>query len=157
MRPLTTSQRKTFFSLIRSAAVDLGIDQNVYRKRIMMEELGVDSLSQVDRTNGYDRLMARVWQDLGDYERASFYVGNSLIRLKHLIVEAASKIVKSSGGTALDYVAGVMYRAGMIDARPTKAFAESLSADTAWTRFEEHEVRVLLMMLNTHLARQRRA
>jgi hypothetical protein len=101
--------------------------------------------------------MARVWQDLGDYERASFYVGNSLVRLKHLIIEAASKIVRSSGGTALDYVAGVMYRSGMIKVRPTKAYSESLSADSAWTRYDEIEVRVLLMMLNTHLARQRRA
>lgn len=158
MKPLTNCQRKTFFSLVRSAAAELGEEPETYRKRILREELGVEHMADVSRTDGFDKLMTRLWQDLGDYERASAYVGGSLIRLKHLIVAAAAEIVSKAGkGTALDYIAGVMFRSGLIATKPSKAWAESLASEGTWMAFSEREVRALLMMLNAHLARLRRA
>ena len=57
---LSQSQRRTLFATIRAAAREQGEQPEAYRKRVMAEELGVEHLSQVTATTGYDTLMARI-------------------------------------------------------------------------------------------------
>ncbi len=96
MKPLTQLQRKAFFMGIRPAAIEVGEDPEAYRRRILKEELGVEHLGEVSRNGGFDKLMSRIWADRGDYERALSYSKGSSVRLVHLIVGAAEKIVAAS-------------------------------------------------------------
>ena len=160
MKPLTQLQRKAFFMGIRPAAIEVGEDPEVYRKRILKEELGVEHLSAVSRGDGFDKLMSRIWADRGDYERALSYAQGSLIRLRHLCVQAARQILAASPepprSTPYEYIAGAMSRARLVDEKPTKCFAESLASVESWARFSPADVKALLMMLNVHLSRIKR-
>lgn len=152
---LTPAQRRAFFSTVRQAAQELGEDPEVYRQRILKEELGVEHLADVRRGFDYDRLMARACRDSGDFDRAIKYAGGGAKRLKHLIVGAAEKIVAKKGdwtGTAYDYIAGVMIQCGMVQGRPAVVAAQ-LESGSGWDRFDEGQLRRLLIMLATHLNR----
>lgn len=91
MKTLTPLQRKALFMGIRPAAIEVDEDPEVYRKRILKEELGVEHLGEVSRNGGFDKLMSRIWADRGDYERALSYSKGSEVRLVHLIVDAARR------------------------------------------------------------------
>jgi len=155
---LTPLQRKAFFMGLRPAALEAGEDPEIYRKRILREELGVEHMSEVDRGSGFDKLMSRIWQDRGDYERASEYARGSFSRLKHLIVGAAQKIVERKPdyhGSAFDYIVGTMFQAKMLDHEPNVFDSERLARDANWMKFSEQQLKHLLMMLNAHLGRLR--
>ena len=105
MNGLSQSQRRTLFATIRAAAREQGEQPEAYRKRVMAEELGVEHLSQVTATTGYDTLMARICRDAGDDANAIKYALATTTRLRHLITDAAEALAP---GNALGYVAGVM-------------------------------------------------
>lgn len=151
---LTESQRRTFFASLRPAAEEVGEKVEDYRRRILREELGVESLSEVSRASGFDKLMARVCIDSGDYERAVKYSSQTLSRMRHLIVEAATKIVRANGfaGTPYAYIAGVMVQAKM-SRQSVAVLSERLVSENAWMEFTEGQLKRLLMMLQTHLRR----
>ena len=143
---------------IRPAAIEVGEDPETYRKRILREELGVEHLGEVSRNGGFDKLMSRIWADRGDYERALTYSNGSIVRLVHLIVAAAEKIVASSpdyGGTAYDYVVGVMARSKMFETLPATSPAVFMH-EMCWGCYKEEQLKRLLMMLNAYLGRIKR-
>ena len=154
---LTPLQHRLFFMAIRPAAQEVGEEPEAYRRRVLQEELGVEHLAEVSRGGDFDKLMARIWQDLGDYSRALEYSMGSFSRVKHLIVKAAERIVAAKPdwrGSAYDYIAGVMHQCGMLKERPTRAFTERLVADSGWLDFTEPQLKRLMMMLNTHVRRR---
>lgn len=147
---LSESQRRTLFATIRDAARECGEPQEAYRKRIMEEELGVESLSQVGRGVDFDKLMSRVCRDAGDDARAIQYSLAAVARFRHLIVATAEKIAP---GNALEYVAGVMIQSRTVrDVRPA-ILAARLSTDSGWLDLTNPQLRRLLSMLKTHLRR----
>lgn len=159
MKPLTQLQRKAFFMGIRPAAIEVGEDPEAYRRRILKEELGVEHLGEVSRNGGFDKLMSRILADRGDYDKAAKYAISNLKRLRYLVVSAARRIVAAKDdwtGTAYDYIAGVMIQCGMAQGRPSVVASELLS-ESGWLRFNELQLKRLLMMLNTHLGRKRKA
>lgn len=151
---LTALQRRTFFVGLRPAAQEVGEEPNDYRMRIMREELGVDSLADVSRGAGFDKLMARIWRDRGDYARALTYSMQSFSRVRHMIVEAATRIVRESGypGTPYAYIAGVMIQSKMVKGS-VPDWADKLPSENAWLDFTEPQMKRLLMMLNAHIRR----
>ena len=156
MKPLTDTQRRTFFATVRDAARELGEDAEAYRRRIMREELGAEHLAEVSRTGDFDKLMLRACRDAGDYARALEYSAASVARFRRLIVSAAERIVAATPGwrgSAYDYIAGVMFQSRMVAERPTVAFKERLVGDSAWLDFTEPQLRRLLMMMQTHVRR----
>ena len=155
---LTPLQRRAFFSTVRQAAQVLGEDQEVYRQRILKEELCVEHLGDVRRGFDYDRLMSRACGDCGDYDRAIRYAGGGVKRLRHLIVAVAEKIVAAKGdwtGTVYDYIAGVMHQCRMAQGRPS-VVAARLESGSGWDGFDEGQLRRLLIMLATHLNRRKK-
>lgn len=153
---LTPSQRRAFFMALRLAADEVGEDPEPYRRRILKEELGVEHLGDVSRTGGFDKLMARIWSDSGDYDLALQYSQGASVRFVRLIVDAGQKIVAKKGdwtGTAYDYIAGVMIQCGMVQGRPAVVAAQ-LESGSGWDRFDKGQLRRLLVMLATHLNRK---
>ncbi len=157
MMKLTSSQRKTFFASVRQAARELGEDAEAYRRRVLKEELGVGHIADVSRGFDFDRIMSRVCQDCGDYDRAIKYISGGVERLRHLIVATAEKIVAASPewrGSALDYVAGVMRQSGMIPKTTPRIWCEKLTGHSGWLEFSEAQLRSLLVMLAIEVRRK---
>ena len=151
MSGLSQSQRRTLFATIREAAREQGEQPEAYRKRVMAEELGVDHLSQVSATTGYDTLMARICRDAGDLQRATMYVTQATRRLQHLIVEAARRI---SPDDPCGYVAGVMQQSRLAPLGDVATLADRLRNGSAWLDVPEPHLRRILAMLKTHIRRQ---
>jgi len=148
---LTQSQRRTLFAAIREAAREQGEQPEAYRKRVMAEELGVEHLSQVTATTGYDTLMARVCRDAGDLQRATMYVTQATRRLQHLIVEAARRIAPDD---PCGYVASVMQQSRLAPLGDAATLADRLRNGSAWLDVPEPHLRRILAMLKTHIRRQ---
>jgi len=151
MKPMTPNQRKVLFRMIRPAAFEAGEDPEVYRKRIMKEELGVEHLSEVSSTTGYDRLMSRISRDSGDDASAIKYALAATGRVRRLIMEAAEKIAP---GNALGYVAGVLIQARMVRGCGEVTLAARLASDFGWTVFTARQLRQVLAILKVHLRRR---
>jgi hypothetical protein len=149
MSALTASQRCTLFAAIRDAARGLGETPEVYRKRVMREELGVEHLAEVSRTDGYDRLMSRICRDAGDDARAIRFAVAPAARYRRAILEAAGRIAP---GRAVEYVAGVMVQARMVHADPAE-LAVSLTTDSGWAHFSVGQLKKVLAMLRIHVKR----
>lgn len=155
---MTKAQRAAIFTVLSAAARSVGEDSETYRKRILREELGVDHFADVTRTNGFDRLMCRMYSDRGEYDYAIQYSQNSLARIRHLITDAAMKIVQRTQykGSGLDYVAGVMRQSGLIDENTPRSWCERLANESGWLDFTDEQLKRLLVILNTYLARFRK-
>ena len=155
---LTTLQRATLFAHVKNAAVECGEKPEVYRKRIMREELGVDHLSEVSRTDGFDRLMCRMLKDCGDYSHALDYVGGDVKRLRYLALSAAARIC---GGAPFDvelmlcrYVAGVMINM-KYSSLDRDALAIRLQRDDGWDDFTPMQLKKVVAALNLQVRRKR--
>jgi len=72
--PVTRAQYPKFFTLLRKAALNLGLDtpQEVeeYRHQVMREEAGCDSIKQLNRKADFDACIKRFAADAGDYLQA---------------------------------------------------------------------------------------
>ena len=156
---LTPFQRRIIFAELGATAFAIGEDKEQYRKRVMRETVGVDHLSEVTRTDGFDRMMCRILQDRGDYQRASEYILGGLARLRYLIREAAAKIVaaKSYRGSAYDYIAGVMIQNGMLPSYTSRSSAaEKLMHEAGWADFTDRQVKLVLIILQKEVSRLKR-
>ena len=155
---LTSLQRATLFAHVHKAASEQGVDPEKYRKMIMREELGVDHLSEVSRTDGFDRLMCRMLKDEGDYSHALDYVGGDVKRLRHLALSAAAKICD---GAPFDvermlcrYVAGVMINM-KYSSLDRDALAIRLQRDDGWDDFTTMQLKKVVAALNLQVRRLR--
>ena len=150
MSGLSQSQRRTLFATIRAAAREQGEQPEAYRKRVMAEELGVEHLSQVSVTTGFDRLMARACRDKGDDAHAIAYALSAVSRYRHLIVDAAERLAP---GNALAYIAGVMLQSHTVRNCDQPTLAARLKTDSGWLDLTDPQLRRILAMLKTHLRR----
>lgn len=155
---LTSLQRATLFAHVHKAASEQGVDPEKYRKMIMREELGVDHLSEVSRTDGFDRLMCRMLKDCGEYSHALDYVGGDVKRLRHLALSAAAKICD---GATFDvermlcrYVAGVMINM-KYSSLDRDALAIRLQRDDGWDDFTPMQLKKVVAALNLQVRRRR--
>jgi hypothetical protein len=159
MTGITDSQRRVFFSAIRKAASEVGEDAEVYRKRIMLEELGVTHLSDVSRGPGFDKLMQRVFADAGDYEQAIAFSTATASRIRYLIIRAAEEIISRRDdwrGSGFDYITGVMVQCGILDRSERTMWVDKLASVDAWARFTEKDLRKVFQMLITQVRREKK-
>ena len=158
MNQLTALQRATLFAHVHKSASEQGVDPEKYRKMIMREELGVDHLSEVSRTDGFDRLMCRMLKDEGDYSHALDYTGGDVKRLRYLALSAAAKICD---GAPFDveqmlcrYVAGVMINM-KYSSLDRDALAIRLQRDDGWDDFTPMQLKKVVAALNLQVRRRR--
>lgn len=158
---LTTLQRATLFAHVKNAAVECGEKPEAYRKRIMREELGVDHLSDVSRTDGFDRLMCRMLKDCGDYSHALDYTGGDIRRLRYLALSAARKCCDGAPLSDADetlmlckYVAGIMVNM-KLSRLSSGALAIQLQRDDGWDDFTPMQLKKVVAALNLQVRRKR--
>lgn len=156
MNLMTNPQRRTLFAEIHRAANELGEDPEGYRKRILKEELGVDSFARVSRTDGFNRLMARVKGDQGDYVGAIHYSTGNVRAFRYLIERSARELIgaEATARAVGTYVAGIL-RQMRFSGLERDVLAMRLQRDDGYEDFTEDQLRKVLMALNVHLGRKR--
>ena len=158
---LTTLQRATLFAHVKNAAAECGEKPEAYRKRIMREELGVDHLSEVSRTDGFDRLMCRMLKDCRDYSHALDYTGGDVRRLRYLALSAARQCcdgvpLADSDEQAMlcKYVASIMVNM-KLSRLSSGALAIQLPRDDGWDDFTPMQLKQVVAALNLQVRRKR--
>ena len=158
MNQLTTLQRATLFAHVKNAAVECGENPEVYRRRIMREELGVDHLSEVSRTYGFERLMCRMLKDCGDYSHALDYTGGDVRRLRYLALSAANAVCDGAPEDVerqlCRYIAGVMVNMHF-SPLSRDALAMRLQRADGWDDFTPMQLKKVVAALNLQVRRKR--
>ena len=91
-----------------------------YRHRVVRELTGRESVKDIRSSEDYDAVMARLWDDAGNYERAIHYRINYERRLSYVIQVLASQLMQLKGGIEADaqaYIGGVLDQARIAHGR----------------------------------------
>lgn len=145
---MTLPQTKVFWRMFSAACRELGIpdpERDAYRKRVMWDELKVRHMSQINRTKGFDRVMARLAVDAGDYEAAARYSSGDERSLFHLAERCAGQVMQLAerdGGA--EYVTAVARQAG---------YAVTASGHEFWMDVAADQIAAVFKMLDTHRRR----
>lgn len=116
--PITRAQYPKFFSMLRKAALNLGLDtpQEVedYRRKVLREEAGCESIKQLNRKDDFDACIRRFSVDAGDYVQA-IEIGLQDAHRKAYVVKVMSvQIMQLKGGAEADsrnYLEGIISQA----------------------------------------------
>jgi len=116
--PVTRAQYTKFFTLLRKAALNLGLDtpQEVeeYRHQVMREEAGCESIKQLNRKADFDACIKRFAADAGDYIQA-VEIGLQETKRRAYVVKVMSvQIMQLKGGSESDarnYLEGLINQA----------------------------------------------
>nr|AIF26393.1 hypothetical protein [uncultured bacterium fosmid pJB16B1] len=116
--PVTRAQYPKFFTLLRKAALNLGLDtpQEVeeYRHQVMREEAGCESIKQLNRKADFDACIKRFAADAGDYIQA-VEIGLQETKRRAYVVKVMSvQIMQLKGGSESDarnYLEGLINQA----------------------------------------------
>ena len=146
---LTTKQAALFWRCLAAAAECQAVpDREAYRKRILREELGVEHLRDVDRTEGFDRLMLRLAQDAENWHGLAYYSVAGERRLADLVADCATQVLDLSAQDAvfpLAYIGGVLKQSAM---SPIRTVGEDY-----WLDLAPDDLARLLQILDTHRRR----
>lgn len=147
-KTLTKAQISAYWRAASAAARNIGESVEGYRKKVMLEECGLRSMKDLNRTTDFDKVMARFLADAGDYQEASkFAVGDSL-RMAVLIRICCAQVMQLLGTTpgssqAVEYLAGIIRQAHL-----------DCGYDTAfWMDCPPDSLTALFAMLDTHRRR----
>ena len=151
MKPATTltkAQISAYWRAASAGARNLGEAVEKYRKNVMLEECGLRSMKDLNRTTDFDRVMARFLADAGDYESAAKYAVGDSLRKAVLIRICCAQVMQLLGTTpgssqAVEYLAGIIRQAHL-----------DCGYDTAfWMDCPPDSLTALFAMLDTHRRR----
>ena len=116
--PVTRAQYPKFFSMLRKAALNLGLDTpeavEEYRHQVMREEAGCESIRELNRKTDFDACIKRFAADSGDYLDA-VEIGLQETKRRAYVVKVMSiQIMQLKGGSETDartYLEGLIAQA----------------------------------------------
>jgi hypothetical protein len=167
---LTPLQSKAFWRALGAACSNMGLhdkdEKEAYRKRVMREETGKEHMAELNRTRDYERIMARLHADAGNYEAAvELASGGNEKRMAwlieavmrqvfdlatcELVIEGAETFAKLGNGATdgIDYVIGICRQAG---------YPVCARNETYWMDLSEGQLKAVFEMLDTHRRRMLR-
>lgn len=110
---MTPAQRASYWRAFSAACQELGLhstaDREAYRKEVMHTELGVDSSSEINNTDGFEKIMIRFWHDADRDDMALRFMAGDARRLGAVAISLASDLTKSSPATSPQaYIFGIL-------------------------------------------------
>lgn len=152
MLGITQKQLYAYFTAHRAACLALGLhdkeQQEAYRKQVMREEAGVESVKDLNRTTDYDKVMSRFCIDCGDYQAAIKYnlgTDTRLVKMVEILAQQVAQLLGTNPDKANDYVAGIIFQAGFSTKRlDSQGFLLDIATCDLWRVFQ---------MLDTHRRR----
>ena len=146
---LTKPQLAAYWRAAAAAARNIGEPIDTYRKRVMSEECGVESVKELNRTGDFDKVMARFAVDAGDYTAAGNYATSNARRLAVLVRVCCAQVMQLKGApdgstAAADYLAGIVRQARLSCGTSEGCF---------WLDCPPDSLLALFQMLDTHRRR----
>ena len=159
----TPAQVSAYWSMFSRACSRMGLpsrdEKEAYRKRVLRETIGEESMKRIGSNADYEKVMLRLATDAEDWEAADRYALGDVLRLRHVILEAARRIVEAGGKgvTPERYVAGILFQGRMVY-RPFEtgpdSYAVRLESDSdEWRRIPALTLRKALMALTIEVRR----
>lgn len=161
-------QQGQFWRVFQMATVNQHLDPNEcekYRHDVLREEAGVEHLGDLGKTVAYDRVMARLAVDAGDYEMACRFATGDVKRYRHMVLSRARAVLEATAAagkpderTPEAYVAGVMFQERLVY-RPhdtPASFGARLADESAWEDIPCATLRLVLQILSSELAKIRK-
>ncbi len=133
----------------RATGVAREAQRQAFRRRIVEEEAGVGSVKAIRSQEAYDAVMARLWEEAGDYGRASHYRISAERRLAYLVRVMATQVMQLKGGceaAAQAYVGGILDQARV----PNGCY---LGSEDYWMDVSSARLRELVQILDTERRR----
>ena len=148
-KTLTKAQISAYWRAASVAARNIGESVDGYRKEVMLEECGLRSIKDLNRTTDFDRVMARFLADAGDYESAAKYAVGDSLRKAVLIRICCAQVMQLLGVTsgssqALEYLAGIIRQANLECGSDAAGF---------WLDCPADDLMALFHILDTHRRR----
>lgn len=147
---MTKPQLSAFWRMFSASCEAQGIPSDAresYRKQIMLELCGAEHMSQLNRSDDFDKLMLRLSLDSGEYALAAHYTSGDERRLAKMVEVTAHQLMQCQGtddASAASYVAGLVKQAG---------FAVRQEGATYWMDLCAAQIHALFMALDTHRRR----
>ncbi len=169
---LSKCQLALFWRTFTAAAINAGIpelERDKWRYRILREQAGVGHLAELDRTAGFDKVMAYLSEMAGDYEAAVHYSGGGVRRYRAAIERVARELLLAKGGlegrdgelipgVVESYLTGIIYQGRLVHTRLTeRQFALRLADGAGWDDLTELVLRLILQIVNSQARKVRRA
>ena len=159
---LTKPQFAAYWRAATAAAREVGEPIEEYRKRVMREECGVDSVKELNRTGDYDKVMLRFSVDAGDYGAAGKFATAGAERLSRLVCICAAQIMQLKGApegstAAAEYLAGVISQAQLPCGSDAAGFWLDCPQDALMALFhilDTHRRRLLRQLVSTETVRR---
>ena len=151
-KAITRPQMAAYWRAASAAAREIGEPVDAYRKRIMKELCGVDSVKKLNRTTDYDAVMRRFAADAGDYAAAARYAVSDSRRMAFLVRACARQVLQLNGchagdaGAARNYLAGVVGRSRLLCGGDPRSLSFGLDMDPCG-------LRAVFCMLDVHRRR----
>lgn len=165
---LSKAQQGQYWRLFNQATTNLHMDRykgEEYRHQVLFEEAGVVHIGDLGTTGAYEKVMARMAVDAGDYELACRYATGDARRYRHMILDRAREILEATAAagrsderTPEAYVAGVMFQGRLVH-RPydtPATFGRRLAEESAWEDIPAATLRLVLQILSSELAKLRK-
>lgn len=148
--PVTKAQYPKFFSMLRHAALNLGLSspQEVeeYRRQVMFEEAGCASIKDMNCKTHFDACIRRFSEDAGEYLDA-INIGLQETRRKAYVVKVMSiQIMQLKGGSESDarnYLEGLINQARV-------SCGINTSDNSFWMDVSPTSLQHLLQILDTY-------
>jgi len=125
-------------------------DQDAYRKTVMRETCGKESLNDLNTTTDFEKVMHRFSVDSGDFEAAANYAIADVRRLSMLVKIECCQIMQLSG---LEESDAQEYLGGILDQSMIATNGRRTDTNTYWLDVAPQNVTKLLAMLDTHRRR----
>ena len=159
---LTKPQLAAYWRAAAAAARNIGEPVDTYRKRVMSEECGVESVKALNRTGDFDKVMLRFSVDAEDYGAAGKFATAGAERLSRLVCICASQIMQLKGApegstSAAEYLAGVIQQAHIPCGTDTSGIWLDCPQDTLMALFhilDTHRRRLLRQHVSQSSARR---
>lgn len=93
-----------------------GAEREAYRHRVLQEEVGCEHLADVNRTNEYDAVMARLWMDADRPDLAFHYLNSADERPLKVARDMVSQILSLRGRDPSEgalYLKSILRQAGL--------------------------------------------
>lgn len=149
----TPAQIREYGVAAARACAELGIgresERQAYRRRVVRELTGRESLRDVRSAEEFDAVMARLWSDAGNYARAIHYRIGPERRTARVVRVLACQLMQLKGGSEADaqaYVGGVLDQARVPNGR-------SLDDGSYWMDLAPERLRGLVKILDTERRR----
>lgn len=149
----TPAQLREYGAAANAACRALGIareaQRQAYRRGVVREAAGCASVRDVRSAEEFDAVMARLWADAGDYDRAIHYRIGAERRTAHVIRVLACQLMQLKGGSEADahaYVGGILDQAKVPNGR-------DLADGSWWMDVAPTRLRELVQILDTERRR----